>query len=179
MTGAGAAKGHAGRANGKSGVVRGMAARDRERPKPHAPACPGLCPRPAGVTLILAPGFRNQTLPPIYLAASALRSSGGQEIKPCRAKRIAVRSRETPGAINGLRVDRARQNNILREIARRAAARARSGWPMQRARKKPKPPKAPRQRRKQRRRKPECSKGRDDGQDRRPRCQTLIRPLCN
>jgi hypothetical protein len=126
----------------------------------------GSSPRPHGVTLI----FRCQCPRPDacanYLAASALRSSGRQEVTPSGGKRIAVRSRGTAGAIRGFPEDRARQNNILWEAARRAPALARSGLPKQRARGKPEPPKASRHSCKQQRRKPERSKDRDDDDER-------------
>jgi hypothetical protein len=170
---AGAAQGHAGRANGKRSVARMPASRAA---KATCVGLQGSSPRPHGVSLIFLCRFPEPDACANHLEASALRSSGRQDVTPSGGKRIAVRSRETAGAIRGPWEDRARQNNIGGARAPRAPARARSGLPKPRARKKPQPPKPSRHSRKQRRRKPECSKDRDDGQDRRPRCRTQIRP---
>ena len=122
----------------------------------------GSSPRPHGVSLI----FRR----PVSSTGRLRQLPGGKRVTvrrqagshAKRGKRIAVRSRETAGAIRGFAEDRARQNNILWARVPRAPARARSGLPKPRARGKPKSPKPSRHRRKQRRRNPECNKGRDD-----------------
>jgi hypothetical protein len=160
----------------KRSVAR-MPALYRERPKPHALVCPALKSSASSRDLdVPVPIFGNGTLVPITWRQARYGPGGRQDVTPSGGKRIAVRSRETAGAIRGRWEDRARQNNILSEAARRAPARARSGLPKQRAQGKPEPPKASRHSWKQRRHKPECSKDRDAGQDRRPRCRTQIRP---
>jgi len=109
----------------KRSVAR-MPALYRERPKPPAPVCPGLKSSASWRDLDFpVPGVLDRTLAPSYLAASALRPGGRQEVTPSGGKRIAVWSRETAGAIRGLWEDRARQNNICGGRARRVPARAR------------------------------------------------------
>ena len=142
--------------------VARMPALYRERPKPHAPACPGL---KSSAT------WRDLDFPVPVSSTGRLRQvPGGKrvtvqrqaEVTPSGGKRIAVWSRETAGAIRSFPADRARQNNICGGRAPLVRARARSQSSRQRAWEKPKPPKASRHGRKQRRHKPECSKDRDD-----------------
>jgi hypothetical protein len=177
VTGAGTAKGHAGRANGKAFGYRECPRSNASGKSRMRRFAQGSSPRPHGVTLIFLCRFPEPDACANYLAASALRSGGRQDVTPSGGKRIAVRSRETAGAIRGLREDRARQNNILVARVPRAPARARSGLPKQRVLGKPEPPKPSRHWRKRRRRNPECNKDRDDDErDRRQECPTPIRP---
>jgi len=162
----------------KRSVAR-MPALSRERPKPHAPVCPGLKSSASGVTLIFrCPVSGTGRLRQLPWRQARHGSAAGRKSRQA-GKRTAMWSRETAGAIRGFPEDRARQNNILWEVARRAPAPARNQSSKQRARGKPEPPKASRHSCMQRRRNPERSKDRDDGQDRRPRCRTRIRPGSN
>jgi hypothetical protein len=154
-----------------------MPALHRERPKPHAP----VCPRPKSSACwrdfdVLARGFLDQTLCANFPGGKRVAVRRRQDVTSSGGKRITLRARKIPWrAIRGLREDRARQNNISWEAARRAPARARHRVPKQQ-RGRSEPPKPCRHRGKLRRRKLECNKGHDDGQDRRPGCRTRIRP---
>ena len=148
----------------------------RERPEPHAPVCPGLKSSASWRDLDFpVPGFWNRTLAPITWrqarygpAAGRTSRQAGERGSLCGAGKRRARSEVFGRTARGkiIFVGRARGE---------FDARARSQSSKQLARKKPEPPKASRHSRKQRRHKPERSKDRDDGRDRRL-CRTQIRP---